>query len=147
MPWDWKSPEDRFDKLDKKQREIERDWNPVPNEENILAMRGCYTWLRATLERLVEKEVFSDVIFRFRAYVDVKKLSQVVGFTQAESDEMQRLMQRCHDVTDAHDPPLGKHSAIPSPSDLAVDLAAARLLLDIIKKRRKTNRASAGATP
>lgn len=147
MPWDWKTPEDRFDKLDKRQRKIARNWNPVPNADNIRAMRACYSWLRATLERIVEKEVFSDVIFRFRAYVDVKKLSQVVGFTQGESDEVQRLIQRCHDVTEAHDPPPGRHPLIPTPADLANDLAAARALLDTIKKRRKANRTSAGVTP
>ncbi|MBU0676973.1 MAG: AAA family ATPase [Verrucomicrobia bacterium] len=147
LPWDWKSPEDRFDKLDKKQREIARTWNPVPNDGNVQAMRAAYSWLRATLERIVEKEIFADVVLRFRGYVDLKNLAEVVGFSQAECDELKRLKKRCDDVTEAHDPPPGRHTVIPTPTELAEDIAAVKALLTTIKDRRKANRASRGALP
>ncbi len=49
LPWDWKSAEDRLDKLEKEQRAMAKTWNPIPNEENIKSMRRAYSWLRATL--------------------------------------------------------------------------------------------------
>src|SRR5204862_151546 len=104
LPWDWKTAKDRFDKLEKRQRELQVSWNPQPNTINVQDMRQAYSWLRATLERIVEKEVFSDVVFRFRIYIKVQMLDGVIGFTAQECSEIQRLMQKCHDVTEAHDP-------------------------------------------
>jgi hypothetical protein len=137
LPWDWKSADDRFDKLEKKQKMIAKAWNPLPNRENIQLMRQAYSWLRATLERIVEKEIFADVVFRYRSYVDVKKLDGVVGFSDSECKELQRLVRRCHDVTDAHDPAPGKHAAVPHPTELENDLVAAKQLLEKIRARRK----------
>ena len=140
LPWDWKSVDDRFDKLEKEQKAIAKTWNPLPNQENIQSMRRAYSWLRATLERMVEKEVFADVVFRYRSYVDVKKLDGVVGFSDSECSELQRLVQHCHEVTDAHDPAPGKHAAVPDPTELENDLIAAKKLLEQIRTRRKKKR-------
>ncbi len=140
LPWDLKTVEDRFDKLEKEQKAIANAWNPVPNEDNIQSMRRSYSWLRATLERMVEKEIFSDVVFRFRSYVDIKKLDGVVGFASSECAELQRLVQRCHGVTDAHDPAQAKQAAVPMPADLAADIAAAQKLLADIRIRRKVTK-------
>ena len=137
LPWDWKSADDRLDKLNKEQRAIAASWNPVPNESNIQSIKRGYSWLRATLERIVEKEIFADVVFRFRSYIDLKKLDRVVGFQESECRELQRLVQRCHDITEAHDRS-GKHAAIPSPDDFKVDIDATKLLLKEIRNRRKT---------
>ena len=137
LPWDLKSADDRFDKLEKEQRAILEDWNSIPNNDNVQSIRRAYSWLRATLERIVEKEIFADVIFRFRSYVDIKKLDGAMGFTPNECKELQRLVQRCHDVTEAHDAAPAKQSAIPGPTDLAKDIADAKQLLVTIRNRRK----------
>ena len=137
LPWDWKSADDRLDKLDKEQRAIAKDWNPVPNEDNVQSIRQVYSWLRATLERIVEKEIFADVVFRFRSYIDLKKLDRVIGFQESECKELQRLAQCCHDVTEAHDP--AKHNAVPSPDDFKADIDATRQLVKQIRDRRKTS--------
>ena len=137
LPWDWQSADDRFDKLEKEQRAIAKNWSSIPNEENVRSMRQAYSRLRATLERIVEKEIFADVVIRFRSYVDVKKLTGVVGFSATECTEIQRLVQRCHNVTDAHDPPSGKHAMVPEPTDLAKDIADAKQLVTEIRARRK----------
>jgi hypothetical protein len=137
LPWDLKSAEDRFDKLEKKQKAIAKVWNPIPNEDNIKAIRHAYSWLRATLARIVEREIFADVVFRFRSYVNMGNLSQVVGFGPSECKELQRLVQRCHDVTEAHDPAQAKQAAIPDPTDLLTDIAASKQLLADIRTRKK----------
>jgi energy-coupling factor transporter ATP-binding protein EcfA2 len=146
LPWDWKTAKDRFDKLEKRQRELQDGWNPIPNEENIQEMRRAYSWLRATLERIVEKEVFSDVVFRFRVYIKVQMLSGVVGFSATECAEIQRLMQKCHDVTEAHDPSAGKHSAIPDPAAYLKDIEDTKAVVEMIQKRKKAQ-AAAGVAP
>ncbi|MBZ5538290.1 MAG: AAA family ATPase [Acidobacteriia bacterium] len=138
LPWDWKSADDRFDKLEKQQRAIAKKWSPLPNEANMSSMRQAYSWLRATLERIIEKEVFADVVSRFRNYIDVKKLDRVIGFSSAECIELKRLIQKCHNVTEAHDPPSGRHAPVPSPGDLAEDLEDAKQLLNQIRTKRKT---------
>lgn len=139
LPWDWISAKDRIDKLEKEQRAIAKDWNPSPNEENVRSMRRSYSLLRATLERIVEKEIFADVVIRFRSYVDVKKLDGVIGFNDSECRELQRLTQRCNDITDAHDPPPGKTIAIPEPADLQADIESVKKLLATICYRRKAS--------
>lgn len=135
LPWDWKTPNDRFDKLEKRHRELCASWNPNPNEENTQDMRRAYSWLRATLERIVERLVFADVVFRFRSYVKVQHLNDVVGFSRQECAEIQRLMQRCHDVTEAHDPASGS-AAVPDPKDFLGDVEATKALVKTIEKRK-----------
>jgi energy-coupling factor transporter ATP-binding protein EcfA2 len=142
LPWDCKSPEDRLDKLDKKQKEIAATWSPQPNESNKAAMRDAYSWLRATIERIVERVVFADVVFRFRSYVKLKDLKDVVGFTQAECDDILRLHQQCCHVTDAHDPASGKQAPVPEPAQLGKDISAAKAVLAAVRLRRKTKTAS-----
>jgi len=136
LPWDWKSPKDRFDKLEKRHRELRAKWNPNPNEENNQDMRLAYSWLRATLERIVEKLVFADVVFRFRSYVKVPNLNEVIGFSVQECAEIQRLMQRCHDVTEAHDPSICS-AVVPDPTDFLRDVESTKALVDLIEKRKK----------
>jgi len=143
LPWDCKSPEDRLDNLEKQQREILSRWVPQPTQENEVGMRIAYSWLRATLERIVERVVFADVVFRFRSYVKLKDLKEVVGFSHAECDELLRLYKRCCDVTDAHDPASGKHAPVPLPAELAKDITDTKTLLMAIRQRRKAKNVSA----
>jgi len=147
LPWDWKTTKDRFERLEQFQRKLEKSWNPVPNEDNTHDMRRAYSWLRATLERIVEREIFADVVFRFRLYVNVKKLDEVVGLSKQECEEIQRLTQHCHDVTEAHDVASGKPSTLPDPAKFLQDIKAAKALVELIHKRRKNNSSPAKATP
>lgn len=145
LPWDCKSPEDRLDRLGKQCGQIELAWGPKPSDDNITRMRAAYSWLRATLERTVEKVVFADVIFRYRSYVNLGQLKRAVGFTQVECDEIERLFKRCCDVTDAHDASQGKQATGPDPAALKVDIAATKTLLENIRARQATAKAAAKA--
>lgn len=142
LPWDCKSPEDRIDELEKRQRAIAKTWSPHPSEANKADMRSAYSWLRATLERIVERVVFADVVFRFRSYVKLKDLKQVVGFSHSECDELQRLHKKSCDVTDAHDPASGRQAPLPTPPELAKDIEDANALLERIRLRCKTTTAA-----
>ena len=101
-------------------------------------MCGTYSGLRATLERIVEHMVFADVVFRFRSYIDMKKLKQVVGIPDLECDEIMRLHKRCCGVTAAHDPASGKQPSVPSPADLKQDIADTSAVMAAIRLRRKS---------
>jgi hypothetical protein len=140
LPWDCKSPEDRLDKLEKAHKALEKIWHPHPTDELQTQMRNQYSDLRATIERIVEKVVFADVVFRFRSYVSLKNLNEVVGFPDSENTEIQRLFKKCCNVTGAHDAPAGKQAPVPDPAELAQDIEATKKLLETIRARRKAAR-------
>jgi energy-coupling factor transporter ATP-binding protein EcfA2 len=137
LPWDCKSPEDRLDKLGIKQRDIAKNWGLKPSQDDVSKMREAYGWLRATIERIVERVVFADVVFRFRSYIKLKDLNKVVGFTQVECDEINRLFKICCEVTEAHDPAQGKQASTKEPKDLKADIDATTLLLSTLRARQK----------
>lgn len=145
LPWDCKSPEDRLDRLEKRCAQIKGTWGPKPSPTNIADMRDAYSWLRATLERIVEKVVFADVIFRYRSYVNLGQLKRTVGFTQAECDEIGRIFKRCCDVTDAHDASQGKQATVPDPTALKADIDATKTLLEVIRARQEATKTAAKA--
>lgn len=144
LPWDCKSPQDRLDKIEKAQRALDNIWQPMPDDKLKADMRAIYGDLRATVERIVEKVVFGDVVFRFRSYVNIKNLNHVVGFPEAENAEIQRLFKKCCDVTAAHDAAAGKHASVPDTKELAKDIADTKTLLETIRARHK---AATKATP
>lgn len=139
-PWELLKPADRLDKLEKLCREISKKWNPIPSDDNRLEIQLAYSKLRATLERIVENSFFCNVITRFRAYINVSRLHEVVGFTQQECDEFNRLTQKCHDVTEAHDAPLARQSTIPDPTQLAQDIEDTKKLLALTSDRIKASK-------
>ncbi len=147
LPWDCKSPQDRLDKLEKAQRELDKRWQPMPDDGLKKEMRDIYSDLRATIERIVEKVVFGDVVFRFRSYVNLKNLNDVVGFTAAENTEIQRLFKKACNVTAAHDPAAGKQASVPDAKELATDIAATKTLLEAIRARQKAATSATAVKP
>ncbi len=137
VPWDYKGPEDLLDGLGKRQRQIARSWSPIPNEQNVREIRQAYSLLRAAVESIVERVVFAGVVSRFRSYVDLKKLSTVVGFQASECEELRRIFDRCSDVTEAHAAPTERQSLVPTPADLGKDIGDAGTVLNAIRGRQK----------
>jgi len=146
LPWDCKAPLERLHELKKEQKDIESAWNPHPSAANVQAMRHVYSRLRATIERIVEREILAGVVSRFETQVQTGRLATLVGIPQSECDEVLRLVKRCHNVTEAHDPAKGKHAAVPSPAELATDLIAAEKLVKDVRARHKAA-ATAGSGP
>ncbi|WP_422929734.1 AAA family ATPase [Singulisphaera sp. PoT] len=146
LPWDMKSPQDRLDKLGKLKSELAKKWEPIPSEANAAGMREAYSLLRATVERIVEREALANVVFRYRDYIDLKSLAKVVAFGQQEYDEIRRLFDRCSDVTGAHDEAAGKDRPVPDPAELARDIEDTRSLLQRIRAIHNGNQPAA-ATP
>ncbi|MFC1557190.1 AAA family ATPase [candidate division KSB1 bacterium] len=137
LPWKHKSYGERIDKLEKKQRELARlPWPPEPSEELANKIIQQYSFLRATIERVVQDLVLNATVQRFRDYINVKSLEKVVGLEKAEVDEIIRLNQRCNDVVEAHDPASAKDEPPPEPSELKQDIEDLKRVVQRIKDRR-----------
>lgn len=143
LPWDHKPYKDRLDKLEKDQRALEKIWPAYPNEEETANMRRQYDHLRATIERVIEEVVFSGAVKRYRDWVKVNKLGDVVGFTQGEYEKIARLHKTCCAVVDAHDPSSAKNKPVPTASQLGKDIADLKSVVEAIKARRKQGAATA----
>ena len=117
LPWDHQPYKDRLDRLEKDQKVLEKIWPAYPNEEETASMRHQYDHLRATIERVIEEVVFCGTVKRYRDWVKVGKLGDVVGFTQGEYDEIARLHKVCCDILDAHDPPSTKNKLLDNSLD------------------------------
>ena len=147
LPWDCKPASERLQQLVKDQQSLAGTWNPHPNDANVEAMRHVYSRLRATLERIVEKDLLAGVVSRFETQVHTRWLDKIIGIPAAECAEARRLIQRCHGVTEAHDPATGKQAIVPDPTELAKDLAATEKLVKDIRARHKASSAAAGTGP
>lgn len=140
LPWEAKSTVDRIEKLRQVQSKLAKSWGtPMPTVEQVGNIKTAYNWLRATVERLVEHEVFGNVVYRYRTYINLKNLHKAIGFTQAEHDRITALFQRACDVTDAHDPAAGNPSPAPTPTDLLTDINELADLHETIRKRANAN--------
>lgn len=145
LPWDSKPPIEQLQELAKDQKSVAGAWNPHPNDANVQAMRHVYSRLRATLERIVERELLAGVVSRFETQVQTGRLAKLIDIPAVECNEARRLIQRCHSVTDAHDPAMGKHAVVPNPTELAEDLAATEKLVKDIRARHKASSTAAGS--
>ena len=137
LPWLHKSFGERIDSLEKAQKRFEKlPWPTDPPEELASDIIRQYSFLRATIERVVQDLVLNSTVQRFRDYIDVKKLEKVVGLEKSEVDEIFRLNQRCHDVVEAHDPASAKDDPPPTSDDLKQDIDDLKKLIQQIKDRK-----------
>ena len=123
LPWHHQTFKDRIDKLEQAQKKLEKSWPPSPDEQQSAAMRTQYSMLRSTIERLIQDLVFNGVVVRYRDWIKVGNLGEVVGFENADCKEIERLHKACCDVTEAHDPSSGKNAPVPTAQQLGADIA------------------------
>ena len=134
LPWDSKKPLDCLTELEQRQKAIAAKWNPQPNGANIEAMRHAYSRLRSTMERVVEVELLDGIVCRFESQVNAGRVKSLIGTTQAECDELKRLLKKCHQITDAHAP---STTTIPNPSEFMQDVTDAKKLIADIRTRKR----------
>jgi hypothetical protein len=126
------------------QGKLSKGWPPYPNDKQSAAMRSQYNRLRATIERVIQDVVFNGVVKRYRDWIRVDRLSEVVGFTDSEYREIARLHKKCCEVVDAHDPSSGKNAPVPTAVDLGIDIGALVAVTDAIQARRKAKATVSG---
>jgi hypothetical protein len=142
LPWHHQSYKDRIDKLQQEQVRLAKTWPPYPNEEQCAAIRSQYNRLRATIERVIQDVVFNGVVLRYRDWIKVGNLGDVVGFDDAECKEVERLHKICCDFVDAHDPSSEKNAPVPTAQQLGKDIAALVAVTEAIKMRRDVKKKS-----
>ncbi|MUI13470.1 AAA family ATPase [Massilia dura] len=148
LPWHHQTFKDRIDKLEQAQKKLEKSWPPYPDEEQSAAMRTQYSMLRATIERLIQDLVFNGVVVRYRDWIKVGNLGEVVGFDDADCKEIERLHKACCDVTEAHDPASGKNAPVPNAQQLGAEIAALAAVAQSIKSKREAKKKAAkGGAP
>lgn len=143
LPWHHQSIKDRIDKLEQAQKKMEKAWPPYPDEGQSAAMRTHYSMLRATIERVIQDVVFNGVVVRYRDWIKVGNLGDVVGFDATECKEIERLHKACCDVTEAHDSSSAKNAPVPTAAQLGLDIAALSALTQAIKTRRDAKKKAA----
>lgn len=136
LPWDHKGYKERINDLEQGHSKIAKTWPAYPNEQDITQMRHQYDRLRATIERVVQDVVFGGVVKRYRDWIRMDKLAEVVGFENSEYSVIEKLHKRCCDVVTAHDPSSAKAATVPSPTELKADIESLEQVVDDIKTRR-----------
>jgi len=139
LPWDHKSYKERIDCLEKEQKRFEKlPWPADPHEALAREMIQQYSFLRATVERVVQDFVLNATVKRFEDYIRVDKLKLVVGLEEAEVTEICRLYTRCHGIVEAHDPASAKDDPPPTAVEFGKDIEALKTVIQTIRDRRKT---------
>jgi|TARA_R100000049_G_C1954626_1_gene106581 ABC-type lipoprotein export system ATPase subunit len=137
LPWAHQGYKARINSLEQAQSKLAKSWPPYPGEKEITEIRHEYDRLRATLERVIQDVVFNGVVKRYRDWIRVDALEDVVGFNRAEYESIDELHKKSCDVVTAHDPSSDKAAPVPTATDLGDDIAALKALVEAIKARRK----------
>ena len=145
LPWGHASYKERIHALEQEHRKlVNKPWPQYPGDADTAEMMSAYSRLRATIERVIQDVVFCGVVRRYRDWINVGSLKDVVGFEVVECSEINRLYQRCNDLVDAHDPASAKNMPTPTPGELGKDIQDLKDVIATINSRRKAKKA---ATP
>jgi ABC-type dipeptide/oligopeptide/nickel transport system ATPase subunit len=144
LPWDSKKPNECLAELERDQKRINSTWNPQPSEENRREMRNAYSRLRSTLERVIEHEFLSGIVKRFESQVIAGRVKSLLGIREEECDEVKRLIDKCHSITDAHSPSM---VSIPTPPEFLKDIADTKQLIEDVKQCKSKIKQATVGTP
>jgi ABC-type lipoprotein export system ATPase subunit len=140
LPWGHSSYKERIDALEKMHKDlVKKPWPQYPNEDDADDMLKAYDRMRAAIERVIQDVVFNGVVRRYRDWINIGSLKGVVGFDDAECDEINRLYQRCNDLVDAHDPSSAKNAPVPNVTELGKDIDDLKAVIKTIQERRKAS--------
>ncbi|HDU2647845.1 TPA: AAA family ATPase [Yersinia enterocolitica] len=134
LPWDKVSYKARVEKLKQESRQLD-PWPVYPNEEQDNSMRRLYSRMRSTVEKMVEDVIFAGIVVRFSEIIGVGNLHKLSGLERECCIAISELWSKCHRITDAHDQPTYKQTALPNPDEFRADL---ELILDLAKRAAAT---------
>jgi len=139
LPWDHKSYKERIDCLEKAHKAFEKlPWPADPHEELARQMIQQYSFLRSTIERVVQDFVLNSTVRRFEDYIRIDNLELVVGLEKNEVAEIKRQYNRCHGIVEAHDPASAKDAPPPTADEFGNDIEALKTVIQTIRDRRKS---------
>jgi recombinational DNA repair ATPase RecF len=133
-PWPAMSATKRIKRL-RDQLQNMSDEAELGPEDYRAAVKQWYESLRETWERAVEQELLNGVVERFHPDVKTKSLHEV-RLTSARIAQVEAGMARCSTFT--HDSPLADAPALPSKTDMRVDLEELDDFVKAVRKDRKS---------
>lgn len=136
LPWIAQKTLQRIDQLEKDARGLQADENSG-DERYEEGIRRVYDGLRATVERSIEEWVFRAVVVRHRDYINLKDLHLVTAVSATHCERLQRLFQRCSEMTPAHDRSSVRNHGVPRSDEALADLAELRAIVGEIRDRQK----------
>jgi hypothetical protein len=137
LPWDHKSYRDAIDCLEKAHKAFEKlPWPADPHEKLAMEMKTQYERLRAAIERVVQDFVLNGTVVRFREYIRVSELKQVVGLETGEVERIQELYHRCHRLVIAHDSASVRDDPPPSADEFGKDIKELKDIIEAIRSQR-----------
>ena len=137
LPWQGKSVEDRLDKLSKRARDAKQLFDDSRDEEYCEEAVAIYNRLRATWERALESIAFAGVVQRHRDYIETRHLRKTIVLTDSDCDAFHAGFKRCCDITDAHDPSVGRNAQPPAPSEILKDIQDLADWMASLRSRQK----------
>ena len=137
LPWLHQPYKERIDKLQQAQSKLSESWPAYPTEADCAAMRTQYSLLRATIERIIQDVIFNGVVVRYRDWIKVGNLGEVVGFSATECTAIESLHKKCCGVVDAHDASSSKNAPVPTAIDLGKDITSLIAAVDAVRAARE----------
>ncbi|MBE7558693.1 hypothetical protein HS125_07005 [bacterium] len=137
LPWVAQKTVQRIDQLEKDARATQADYDAGNDDNYNAGICGVYDGLRATVERAVEEWVFRGVVVRHRDYINLKDLRLVAAVTVTHCERLQKLFQRCCEITQAHDRSGLRSFGVPRPDEALADLAELRAVVEELKNLQK----------
>jgi len=138
LPWDARSVASRIDTLEKDTRAAQTLYDNHEDEAFKAKVEGVYGRLRATIEKVVEDQIFCRVVVRHRDYINLKDLPKTVAVTAKHCERIKNLFSRCCDITDAHHRSPARGFSVPSPADVLKDIAELRGIVDDVKTEQRS---------
>jgi len=143
LPWGHSSYKERIDALEKHHKKlVDKPWPQYPNEDDAGEMYKAYDRMRSAIERVIQDVVFCGVVRRYRDWISIGSLEDVVGFEDGECSEINRLYDRCNNLVDAHDPSSAKNDPVPGVAELGKDIDDLKAVIETIINRRKAKKAA-----
>lgn len=137
LPWVAQKTLQRIDQLEKDARATQPDYDAGNDEKYEAGICHVYDGLRATVERAVEEWVFRGVVVRHRDYINLKELRMVTVVTATHCERLQKLFQRCCDITQAHDRSSLRSFGVPRPDEALADLADLKAIVEELRALQK----------
>ena len=137
LPWDHMGYKERLEFHKRAEQRLAKSWSVYPNQDQVREMRQEYGRLRATTERVVEEVVLNGVLRRYTDYIQPGKLDTLASLPKPACDEIKRIYQKCHGITEAHDPASGATVSVPTPAELGKDIADLQAAIQVIIDARK----------
>ncbi len=137
LPWDAKSVGDRIDKLEKDVRAAKPLYENLQHEEYKTRVEGVYGKLRATIEKVVEEQLFYRVVVRHRDYINLKELRKTAAITDDHCLRVKKLFDKCCNITDAHHRSPSRSFSVPTPADALNDLSELTSIVNAVKAEQR----------